>query len=117
MCAGDYAERDGNRNRDEHRGDGQGNGCRIALEYEFADGPIVAKRETHVAVQQRGPVIDVAIIRSVPDEVALTVVVLGKREEERRAIESVLFAKLLKLFRGRLFTKNGDSGIARDEFD
>jgi hypothetical protein len=53
----------------------------------------------------------------VPHEVTLTVIVSWKREEKRRTIESVLFAKLHKLFWSGLLTQNRNSGIAGDEFD
>ena len=52
-----------------------------------------------------------------PDEVSLTVVVVWKREEEGWTIETVLLAKLCKLFRRCLFTEYSDSRITRNEFD
>ena len=48
---------------------------------------------------------------------SLAVAVARKREEEWRTIETVLFAKLCKLFRSRLFTKNRDCRIAGNKFD
>jgi len=52
-----------------------------------------------------------------PDEVSPAIYVAWKREEERRTIESVLFAELRELFGSCLFTKNRDCRIAGDEFD
>ena len=68
-------------------------------------------------LQQRAPVIGVAIIGAVPDEMSFAVVVAWKGEEERRTIETVLFAKLCKLFRSRLFAKHGDCRIAGHKLD
>jgi hypothetical protein len=49
--------------------------------------------------------------------VAAAVGALRKREEERRPIETVLFAKLGELFGRGLFAENGYCRIAWDEFD
>ena len=89
----------------------------IAFENQFDDRTIVAKRQTHVATEQRTPVIGVAIVDAVPDEMSLIVVVAWKREEERRPIETVLLAKLCKLFRRRLLAEHGNSRITGNEFD
>lgn len=52
-----------------------------------------------------------------PDKVSLIVVIAWKREEEGWTIETVLLAKLCKLFRCRLFTEHGDSRITGNEFN
>jgi hypothetical protein len=48
---------------------------------------------------------------------SLVVRIAWEREEEGRSIETVLFAELRKLFGRGLFAENGDSRIARHEFD
>ena len=52
-----------------------------------------------------------------PLKMALTGSVGGKRKEERRAIEAVRLAELLKLFRRCLFTQDRDCRVAGHEFD
>ena len=52
-----------------------------------------------------------------PDEISFVVTVAWKGEEEWRTIETVLFAKLCKLFRSRLLAKDGDCRIAGDKLD
>src|SRR5215470_8638291 len=117
MCAGDDAEWYRDQYRDQHRGDGQFNCCWIAFEDQILNRSIVAKRETHVALEQCAPIVNVTIIDTVPDEVSLIIRVAWEREEEGRTIEAVLFAKLCKLFRRRLFAEHGDSRITGDKFD
>ena len=82
-----------------------------------SDRSIVAERQTHVAAKQRSPVVCVTIIDTVPDKMSFAVAVARKREEERRPIETVLLAKLCKLFRSRLLAKNGDCRIAGHKLD
>jgi hypothetical protein len=43
--------------------------------------------------------------------------VAWKRKEEGRTIETVLLAKLCKLFRGRLFAEHSDGRITGNELD
>src|SRR5262249_22134924 len=117
MCARDHAERNRDEYRNYHREDGELDGCGIAFEDQIDNWPVVAERQTHVAVQQQAPVIGVAIVGAVPDKVSLAIVVAWKREEERRPIKTMLLAKLCKLFRCRLFTENGNRRITRHEFD
>src|SRR5689334_11225413 len=108
MRTGDDAERYRDQNRDEHRADGECDRGWITFEDQARDGTIVAERKAHVAVKQRAPVVGVTIFEPVPGEVTPAVVVAWKREEERRTIESVLFAKLRVLFGSRLFAENCD---------
>ena len=68
-------------------------------------------------MQQRAPVVGVAVIDAVPDEMPLVVVVAWKREEEGRTIEPVLLAELRELFGSCLLAENRDGRIAGDEFD
>ena len=68
-------------------------------------------------MQQRAPVIGVAIVGAVPGEMPLAIVVTWKREEKRRTIKPVLLAELRELFRSRLLAENRDSRVAGDEFD
>src|ERR1700745_2945555 len=99
MRAGNDAEWYRNQYRKNHCDNSEFDRRWIAFENEILDWPIVTKRQSHVASQQRAPVINVAIIDTVPDEVSLIIIVAWKGEEEGRTIETVLLAKLCKLFR------------------
>jgi len=68
-------------------------------------------------MQESFPIISVAVIGAVPHEVAFAAVVARKREEERRAIKSVLLTKLRKLFGCCLLTKNSHGRITGNKFD
>src|SRR5215213_128038 len=117
MRAGNDAEWYRYQYRDRHRDNGELDCSWIAFENEILDWPIVTKRQSHVAGQQRPPVINISIINTMPDKVSLIVVVAWKREEEGRTIETVLLAKLCKLFRRCLFAEHSDSRITGNELD
>ena len=68
-------------------------------------------------MQERAPVVGVTVFDAMPDEVALAVVVAWKREEEGRAIETVLFAKLRVLFGSCLFAEYRNGWVTRDKFN
>jgi|SRR6185503_14104565 len=117
MRACDHTEWNRDEHRNQHREDREFDRCRVSFEDQIFHGTVVAKRTTHVTVQESFPIISVAVIATMPDEVSPAIYVAWKREEERRTIESVLFAELRELFGSCLFTKNRDCRIAGDEFD
>src|SRR5581483_1715745 len=94
ILAGDHAERNGNRDCNQHRCDGEFDCCRIPLEDQADYRLICAKSLAEVAMKNRDPVSVVAIIQAIPAKMTLTVRILGKTKEERRAIQAVLRAKL-----------------------
>jgi hypothetical protein len=102
----------GNRDRyrNEHREDRELDRCRVTFEDQTDDRTVIPKRQTHVAVQQRAPVVGVTIVRAVPDEMPFAVVVTWEREEEGRTIESVFLAELRELFGRSLLAKNATAG-------
>ena len=68
-------------------------------------------------MKDRAPVISVAIVESVPPEVAMPVLVGRQSEEERWSIETVASTELCKLFRRCLIAKDSGRGIAGNKFN
>ena len=68
-------------------------------------------------MQDRDPVIVIAIAQAVPAKVSPAIFIAGKAKKERGTIQAMLGSELGHLFRGGVLAEHGSRRVARHQFD